>query len=104
LLDDVEHGETVVISSHGRAIARLVLEAHLRQAEIDQAIDAIKRLRARVGKPTPEELLSAGTKGTNINTVRAGCVHRVGRPPSAQRLRRGLFGAGAAGRNPVRDA
>jgi prevent-host-death family protein len=63
LLDDVEHGETVVITRHGRAIARLVPEAHRRQAEIDQAIDAIKRLRARVGKLTSEELLSARHEG-----------------------------------------
>jgi prevent-host-death family protein len=59
LLDDVERGETVVITRHGRAIARLVPEAQRRQAEIDQAIEAMSRLRARVGKLTTEELLSA---------------------------------------------
>src|SRR5712671_2305009 len=37
LLDDVERGETIVITRHGRAIARIVPEAHLRQQEIDQA-------------------------------------------------------------------
>ena len=63
LLDDVEHGETVVITRHGRAIARLVPEAQRRQAEIDQAIDAISRLRARAGKLTLDELLSARHEG-----------------------------------------
>jgi len=63
LLDDVERGETVVITRHGRAIARLVPEAHLRQAEIDQAIEAMSRLRARVGKLTLAELLSARHEG-----------------------------------------
>ena len=38
LLDDVERGETIVITRHGRAIARIVPEAHLRQAEVDRAI------------------------------------------------------------------
>jgi prevent-host-death family protein len=63
LLDDVEHGETVIITRHGRAIARLVPEAQRRQAEIDQAIDAIDRLRARVGKLTLDELLSSRHEG-----------------------------------------
>ncbi len=63
LLDDVEHGETIIITRHGRAIARLVPEAHRRQAEIDQAIEAIGRLRARVGKLTLAELLSARHEG-----------------------------------------
>jgi prevent-host-death family protein len=63
LLDDVERGETVVITRHGRAIARLVPEAQRRQAEIDQAIEAMSRLRARVGKLTLEELRSARHEG-----------------------------------------
>jgi prevent-host-death family protein len=63
LLDDVERGETVVITRHGRAIARLVPEAQRRQAEIDQAIEAMNRLRARVGKLTLAELLSARHEG-----------------------------------------
>ncbi|MGO9239149.1 MAG: type II toxin-antitoxin system Phd/YefM family antitoxin [Methylocella sp.] len=42
LLDDVERGETVVITRHGRPIARIVPEAHLRQEEIDEAIEGIK--------------------------------------------------------------
>lgn len=63
LLDDVERGETIVITRHGRAIARLVPEAERRQAEIDQAIEAIGRLRARAGKLTIEELLSARHEG-----------------------------------------
>jgi prevent-host-death family protein len=35
LLDDVERGETIIIARHGRAIARIVPEAHLPQAEVD---------------------------------------------------------------------
>jgi prevent-host-death family protein len=63
LLDDVERGETVVITRHGRPIARLVPEAHLRQAEIDKAIENIKALRQRTGKIALDELLSARHEG-----------------------------------------
>ncbi len=63
LLDDVERGETVVITRHGRAIARLVPEAHRRQEEIDRAIEGIKAVRKRTGKITLDELLSARHEG-----------------------------------------
>jgi prevent-host-death family protein len=65
LLDDVERGETVVITRHGRAIARIVPEAHRRQAEIDRAIESIRALRQRTGKITLDELLSARHEGHN---------------------------------------
>ena len=63
ILDDVERGETVVITRHGRAIARIVPEAHLRQAEIDKAIENIKALRQGAGKIALDELLSARHEG-----------------------------------------
>jgi prevent-host-death family protein len=63
LLDDVERGETIVITRHGRAIARLVPEAHRRQEEIDRAIQSIRALRQRTGKITLAELLSARHEG-----------------------------------------
>jgi prevent-host-death family protein len=63
LLDDVERGETLIITRHGRAIARIVPEAHRRQEEIDEAVEAIKELRKRTGKITLDELLSARHEG-----------------------------------------
>ena len=63
LLDAVEHGETIVITRHGRAIARLVPEQTLRQGEIDQAIAALKALRRRVGTVPLAELLDARHQG-----------------------------------------
>ena len=50
LLDEVEHGETIIITRHGRAIARIVPEAARRQEEIDKAIEDIKVLRQRTGR------------------------------------------------------
>jgi prevent-host-death family protein len=63
LLDDVERGETIVITRHGRAIARIVPEAERRQEEIDRAIESIKGVGRRVGKITLDELLSARHEG-----------------------------------------
>ena len=63
LLDEVERGETLVITRHGRAVARIVPEAQQRQEEIDQAIEAIKALRNRTGKVTLDEILAARHEG-----------------------------------------
>ena len=63
LLDEVEHGETIIITRHGRAIARIVPEAARRQEEIDKAIEDIRALRQRTGRVTLEELLSSRHKG-----------------------------------------
>lgn len=63
LLDEVKCGETIVITRHGRAVARLVPEADRRQAEIDQAIENIRALGKRTGRFTVDELLSARHEG-----------------------------------------
>jgi prevent-host-death family protein len=64
LLDAVERGETVVITRHGRAIARIVPEAEHRQAEIRTAIEGIKALRRGGATVSPAEI------GASINPGR----------------------------------
>jgi prevent-host-death family protein len=63
LLDDVEHGETIVITRHGRPIARLVPDAESRRVEKAEAIAEILALRKRVGKVPLQELLDARHEG-----------------------------------------
>jgi prevent-host-death family protein len=64
LLDEVERGETLIITRHGRPIARLVPEVDRRQEEIDRALESIRELRKRIGgKVTYEELRSARDEG-----------------------------------------
>ena len=63
LLDDVERGEPLIITRHGRAIARIVPEVNRRQQEIDSAIEGIMACRKRNGKITFEELRSAREEG-----------------------------------------
>ena len=63
LLDDVERGETLIITRHGRRIARIVPEVDRHQEEIDKALAGIRALRGRTGKITVGELLSARDEG-----------------------------------------
>ncbi len=58
LLDEIERGETIVITRHGRPIARLVPE---RSAERDgriAAVERVKALRAKMPNMPLEELLA----------------------------------------------
>ncbi len=63
LLDDEERGETLIITRHGRRIARIVPEVDRHQEEIDKALAGIRELRARTGRVTVSELLSARDEG-----------------------------------------
>ena len=63
LLDEVERGETIVITRHGRPVARLVPEAERRQAEIRAAIDDIKALRRAGPKLSADEIRALINEG-----------------------------------------
>jgi prevent-host-death family protein len=63
LLDDVERGETLIITRHGKPIARIVPEADLRQAEVDRAIADIEKFRKTMPRIQLEEILSARHEG-----------------------------------------
>ena len=63
ILDEVERGEVVRITRHGRPIARLVPEESQRQKNVDQVIERIKALQKRTGDVTVEDLLSAKHEG-----------------------------------------
>ncbi|MEO9189048.1 MAG: type II toxin-antitoxin system prevent-host-death family antitoxin [Acetobacteraceae bacterium] len=58
LLTDVERGETVVVTRHGRPIARIVPDEDQRQKEIDEAREVIKKLRRHSGRVSTEEILA----------------------------------------------
>jgi prevent-host-death family protein len=64
LLDQVERGETIVITSHGRPIARIVPEAGRRRADVERAVRDLEVLRRRLaGRVSLQELLSARHEG-----------------------------------------
>lgn len=63
LLDEVERGETLVITRHGRPIARLMPEHDRRQDEIGAVIDSIRNRRRQAPSVTAAEILSARDEG-----------------------------------------
>lgn len=63
LLDDVERGEILIITRHGRRIARIVPEVDRHQEEIDKSMGNIRALRKRTGRISLGELLSARDEG-----------------------------------------
>ena len=63
LLNDVERGETVIITRHGRPIARIVPEANRRQEEVDRALASILELRKRTRKLSLKQILSPREEG-----------------------------------------
>ena len=63
LLDQVERGETVVITRHGKPVARLVPDPSQRQRDIEQAIADIKEMRKHAGRATVKEILAWRDEG-----------------------------------------
>ena len=67
LLDEVERGETIVITRRGRRIARIVPDTDDRQHQIDQAIENIieigRQVRERNGPVSIEEIVSSIHEG-----------------------------------------
>ena len=63
LLNDIERGESVIITRHGRRIARIIPETENRKEEIKRAMDRIKRLRKTLPPVTIEEILAWRDEG-----------------------------------------
>jgi prevent-host-death family protein len=63
LLDAVERGETIVITRHGKPIARIVPEAARRRVELDRVMAEIEEFRQTMPHIPLEELLAARHEG-----------------------------------------
>jgi prevent-host-death family protein len=63
LLDEVERGETLIITRHGQPIARLIPEVDRRRAEIAKVVAEMKAYRRTAPPITVEEILSARDEG-----------------------------------------
>jgi prevent-host-death family protein len=63
LLDDVERGETVVITRHGKPVAKLVPDEDHRLAKIRQALAEIKEMRKDMPRATVQEILAWRDEG-----------------------------------------
>jgi prevent-host-death family protein len=63
LLDQVERGQTVRITRHGKPIARIVPETDARRTEVAAAIKGLKALREQLGKAPLDEVLASRREG-----------------------------------------
>ena len=63
LLDEVERGETIIITRHGRRIAGIVPELQSRQEEMDRAIADLEEFGKQTGTATVGEVLSLIREG-----------------------------------------
>jgi prevent-host-death family protein len=63
LLDDVERGETLIITRHGHPIARLTPEKYNRRLEVEKAIAEIAARRRFAPSISVEEIIAARDEG-----------------------------------------
>jgi prevent-host-death family protein len=63
LIDEVERGETVVITRHGKPVVRLMREEDGRRADALRAMAELKELRKTAGRATVEEILAWRDEG-----------------------------------------
>ena len=58
LLDEIERGESIIITRHGRAIARLIPEDVMRRDAQAEAVERLKALRATMPRVPLDELMA----------------------------------------------
>lgn len=63
LLDEVERGETVIITRHGKPIARLVPDEDARKQRFDRAVDRMQERRKHNKPATVEEIIAWKNEG-----------------------------------------
>jgi prevent-host-death family protein len=66
ILDEVERGQTVIVTRHGKPIARIVPaspDSEDRRAQIEQAMASILEIRKRTKPVSIEEILAARDEG-----------------------------------------
>ena len=63
ILDDVERGESVIVTRHGKPIARLTPEREIDPEKVKREAENMRALRQRIGKLSLEEILSSRDEG-----------------------------------------
>jgi len=63
LLDQVERGASILVTRHGKPIARIIPEAQVDRERVERAVEGMRSLRQRIGKMSLEEILSARNEG-----------------------------------------
>jgi prevent-host-death family protein len=63
LIDEVERGETVVITRHGKPVAHIVPDDEARRARFDRAVDRMNERRKQTRPATVEEVIAWKNEG-----------------------------------------
>jgi len=63
ILDDVEKGASVIVTRHGKPVARIIPEAKIDRERVERAMESMRALRQRIGKVSLEEILSMRDEG-----------------------------------------
>jgi prevent-host-death family protein len=63
ILDDVERGASVIVTRHGKPVARISPEPEINREAVQRATEGMRALRNRIGKLSLEEILSARDEG-----------------------------------------
>ena len=63
ILDDVERGESIIVTRHGKRIARLIPEVEIDRERVQRAVESILEIRKRTKPVSVEEILSKRDEG-----------------------------------------
>ena len=63
ILDDVERGDIVIVTRHGRRIARISPETEIDQERVEKAMQAIREIRSRTKPVSLQEILAMRDEG-----------------------------------------
>ncbi|MGA7860072.1 MAG: type II toxin-antitoxin system prevent-host-death family antitoxin [Terracidiphilus sp.] len=63
ILDEVERGESVLITRHGKPVARISPQAEFDRERAQKAVESILAIRSRTKPVSLEEILSARDEG-----------------------------------------
>jgi prevent-host-death family protein len=63
ILDEVERGASIIVTRHGKPVARIIPEAEVNRERVERAVEGMRTLRQRIGKMSLEEILSARDEG-----------------------------------------
>jgi prevent-host-death family protein len=63
ILNDVERGATVIVTRHGKPVARIVPEIQIDRERVERAIASIRELRKRIKPVSIEEIHSMREEG-----------------------------------------
>lgn len=63
ILDEVEQGETVIVTRHGKRVARITPESEIEQDRVNNAMESILEIRTRTKPVSLREILAMRDEG-----------------------------------------